>query len=136
MWLRLCVERKYINYLDKMRFLLDENMPLSVISLLESMSHAVEHVRMTSLRGSFDKEIAEYAKKQNAVLITKDIEFGNILLYPDETHYGLLVLRLPYFFTAKQIVKTLKEFLELVDVKKLVGKRTVLELGRYRMREL
>jgi predicted nuclease of predicted toxin-antitoxin system len=88
------------------------------------------------LRGFDDNKIVEYAKEKEAILVTKDIEFGSIILYPKDFHYGLLILRLPYFFTGKQIANVLKKFLEEVDVEMLVGNRTVLELGRYRMKEL
>ena len=72
-----------------MRFLLDENMPFLLIDLLESLGHVVEHVRKTSLVGSPDEEIAKYAKSNNAMLVTKDIELGSLILYPEDSHYGL-----------------------------------------------
>jgi len=46
----------------------------------------------------------------------------------------LVVLKLPFYFTAKQINNALKEFLSSLDVKKLENAVTIVELGRYRMR--
>src|SRR3989344_9062456 len=118
-----------------MRFLLDENLPFSLSEFLEEKGFEVEHVKkIISLRGSSDKKIAEYARKRESVLITKDVEFGSIILYPKTSHYGLIVLRLPYYYTAEQIVKTIKEFFDIIEVNELISARIVLELGKYRRR--
>ena len=74
-----------------MKFILDENMPLSVRDTLRESGHEVEHIRETSLQGASDFEIANHARKKNAILITKDIEFGSIILYPENAHYGSIV---------------------------------------------
>lgn len=86
--------------------------------------------------GSSDNKIAEYAKKQKAILVTKDLEFGSLLIYPESSHYGLLVLRLPNNFTAKKMNEILEEFLKSIKVEELVNSITVLEIGRYRIRKL
>ena len=117
-----------------MRFLLDENIPFSVLDIITNSGFEAEHVRNIGMQGSGDKQVAEYAKKQKAVLITKDLEFGNLLIYPKNSHYGLLILKLPYTFSAKQISKVLKEFLTKIDIKELVNSITILEIGKYRIR--
>ena len=119
-----------------MKFLLDENIPFSVMSMLKELGLEVEHVREVGLRGKMDKIVAEYAKRHEAVLMTKDVEFGNLLLYPKNTHYGLLVLRLPHFFTAKQIMESVRGFLTKINPEELKHTLTVLEVGKYRMRKL
>jgi len=118
-----------------MRFFLDENLPLCVLERLQRLGHPAEHARLTPLRGSDDRTIAEYAKKKEAILITKDLEFGNVLIYPKNSHYGLLILRLPYDFSATQIADSVEQFLKEIDpdhLKSLI----VLELGKYRIRRL
>mgnify|MGYP001593457626 FL=1 len=119
-----------------MRFFLDENIPLSVLDFIASFGFKVDHVKNIGMHGARDKQIAEYAKKQKAVLITKDLEFGNLLIYPSGSHYGLLILKLPYTFSADQIAKTLSDFLTKIDTKDLANSITVLEIGRYRIRHL
>ena len=73
---------------------------------------------------------------QNAILITKDIEFGNHIMHPRGAHHGLIVLRLPYKFITKDIARILKIFLTNIDSAKLAGKISIIEVGRYRIREL
>ena len=119
-----------------MKFFLDENIPLSINNTIKNLGFKVEHTRNVGLTGSPDKEIAEYARKQNAILVTRDIEFGSRILYPKNSHYGLLILRLPFNFSAKQISENLKKFLNNINVEILVNSITILELGRYRRRML
>ncbi len=83
-----------------------------------------------------DEEIAVYAKNNNAFLVTKDIEFGSIIMYPEYSHYGLIVLRLPYYFTGVQITGIFGEFIKTININDLVGKRTIVELGKHRSRIL
>lgn len=118
------------------RFFLDENMPNSSVKMLEDLGYKVEHARDVGLKGSKDKEIARYSREQKAILVSRDLDFGNILLYPEGSHHGVLILRLPHDFTAKQITKKLKEFLEKTEVEDLPGQITILELGKYRVREI
>lgn len=128
--------RKSENYQDKIKFLLDENMPFSSIEMLRDNGFDVEHLRFTGLRGVADSKVAEYAKSKKAILITKDKEFGNPLSYPKNSHHGLIIIRLLYFFTGNQITNTLKSHLDEIKIYSLINKVTILELGRYRQKEL
>lgn len=128
--------KKFTRCLLDMKFFLDENLPRSLTKDLAKLGFEVSHAAETGLRGSSDYAIADYAKKQNAILITKDLEFGSPLLYPKETHYGLLVLRLPHWFDRKAIAENLIRFLQRIEPPDLVHKIVILEVGRYRIRDL
>lgn len=119
-----------------MKFFLDENVPLSAIDVIHNLGFEVEHARSAGLGGRPDREIADYAKKRRAVLVTKDLEFGSLALYPKNSHHGLLVLRLPHYYTASQIAEAIKAFLTKISPEALTGSITVLEAGRYRIRRI
>ena len=119
----------------KLNFFLDENIPSSIAKMLLSLGHKVEHAR-TKMQGYLDEQIALYAKQNNAILITKDLELGSPLIYPVGSHYGLIIIRTPLHFTAKQITEMLKEFIESIDCHDLINSIVTLELGRYRIRKL
>lgn len=119
-----------------MKLFLDENLPASLVESLVKLGFEVEYARYTNLRGADDKKIAEYARKQNAILVTKDLEFGNYLIYPKNSHYGLIILRLPEYFKGYEIINSLEIFLKEFDTDNLTGKMIILELGHYRIREL
>ncbi|MBS3816887.1 MAG: DUF5615 family PIN-like protein [Candidatus Thermoplasmatota archaeon] len=118
------------------KFFLDENMPNSSVDMLKDLGYEVGHARTSGLKGATDDEISKYAKDQKAILVSRDLDFGNVLWYPEGSHHGLLLLRLPHDFTAEQITQKLEKFLKEIEVEKLAGHITILELGRYRVREI
>ncbi|MHA1593548.1 MAG: DUF5615 family PIN-like protein [Candidatus Baldrarchaeia archaeon] len=74
-----------------LKFLLDENVPISVYRyLLRIKNYEVEYVP----RGSDDQKVAKLAKEKKAILITRDSDFANIVLYPPEEYYGIIVFRI------------------------------------------
>jgi|SRR3989338_3748197 len=119
-----------------MKFFFDANIPLSLINSIKLLGHEVAHAREIGLASAPDKEIAEYAKKQKAILLTKDLEFGNLIIYPKNSHYGLFIIRLPYSFTASQFSQIIKDFLTKINPEILMNSITILELGKYRIRKL
>lgn len=119
-----------------MKLFLDENIPRLAVNELKTLGFEVEHASEVGLKGANDRLIAEYAKKQMAILITKDLEFGSLIVYPKGTHYGLIVLRLPNYFTAENVVRVLKDFIKNVELHDLIGKMIVLELHKYRIRDI
>lgn len=119
-----------------MKFFLDENLPLSLEESIKKLGFEVKHARTVGLNGATDKTIANYAKKKESILITKDLEFGNLIIYPKNSHYGLIILRLSHNLTTEKITKILKEFLTKIDIQKLVNSIIILELGSYRIRKL
>ena len=64
-----------------MKFFLDANIPLSVIDDIKELNFEVDHARKIGLASASDKEIADYSKKEKAILVTKDLEFGNTMIY-------------------------------------------------------
>ena len=63
-----------------LRFLLDENIPRSVKMFLEDKGFLVEFVP----KGVEDSAVMLFAKEKKAVLLTRDSDFANLVLYPPE----------------------------------------------------
>ncbi|PIR71991.1 MAG: hypothetical protein COU42_02910 [Candidatus Nealsonbacteria bacterium CG10_big_fil_rev_8_21_14_0_10_36_24] len=89
-----------------------------------------------NLKRAPDEEIFNFTVEQKAILITRDLEFGNPHLYPPDSHHGLIIIRVPFYFTAEQINKTLKGFLSLIKIADLKGVITVVEPGKIRVRKV
>jgi len=117
-----------------MKFLLDADIPRSSASVIRKLRHKVLDVRDINLGAAADEEIIKYAKENNLILITKDVEFANILRYPMGSHAGVIVLRLPFDFTSQQINLTLRDFIKSVKIEKLTNSTTIVEIGKYRIR--
>jgi len=116
-----------------MKFLLDANIPYSAIQIFSSR-HVVSHVRDIGLGTAPDEEIAEWAKKNGAIIITRDLDFSNKIVFPPEKHCGIIVIRVPHFYTAKDIKRVLQAFMVSVDEKEIPGALIIAQEGRYRLR--
>lgn len=118
-----------------MKFFLDTNIPYSALKVFEELNLEAVHARDVGLSRAADREIMNYAVKNKSILVTKDLGFANIILFPVESHYGVVVLRLPSFFKAYQFVNVLRDFLNSVDAKLLEKAIAIIKLGRYRIRK-
>lgn len=117
-----------------MNFFLDANLPYSSREIFSKYGRTW-HAKDVNLKEAPDEEIFNFAVKQEAILITKDLEFGNPYLYPQDSYHGLVIVRVPFYFTAKQINKTLEEFLSSTKIKDLENAITVVEPGKIRIRK-
>lgn len=68
------------------------------------------------------------------MIVTRDTDFGEVLRYPE--HPGAIIFRLPYAFTAKEINERLKEFFKSMREEEIRETITIVELSRYRKRNL
>jgi len=78
-----------------MRFLIDANLPRSIIAALQRFGHDVEFARDIGLGAAPDEQIAAYALKNTAAILSRDLDFADIRRYPPEKYHGIVVLRLP-----------------------------------------
>ncbi len=76
-----------------MKLFLDVNIPYSALVICEELGLKASHARDIGLQRAADKEIAEFAKKDGSILITKDLEFANTKLFPLNSHNGLIIMR-------------------------------------------
>ena len=90
-------------------FLLDENIPKSVKKFLEGKGLSVDYVP----KGAKDREVASLARENRAVLLTRDSDFANLVLYPPEDYFGIVVFRI-HPPTPDKIVKALSALLDKV----------------------
>lgn len=116
-----------------MKFLLDANIPYSAKEIFKTPDEAV-HVRDVGLADASDEKILEFARKAKAVLITRDLDFANIILHPISAHYGVIVLRILSHFKLKHIISLLLVFFSRVKGEVLMRRLTILEPGRFRIR--
>jgi len=69
--------------------LLDENIPREIYHILRDRGHHVEYVP----QGVDDETVIDIAKNKNLVLITRDSDFADEIMYPPDSHPGIIVLR-------------------------------------------
>jgi predicted nuclease of predicted toxin-antitoxin system len=77
-----------------MKLKLDENLPESLLSDLSGLGHDVDNVRIEGLAGSHDAAIWRAAQEAQRILITQDMDFGDVRRFMPGTHHGLILVRL------------------------------------------
>lgn len=118
-----------------MRFLVDANLPRSVIALLVNLQHEVEFVRDIGLAAAPDKDIAARAKATGAAILTRDLDFADIRRYPPNEYRGLVVLRLPDDVIARDIAQVVERFALMPEfLNSLSGRLAIVESDRVRFR--
>ena len=95
-----------------MRFLVDEDLPLSAVDLLRRYGHEAHDVRRIGLRGAKDSQIAAYAKTQGLCIVTGDLGFSDIRNYAPAEYSGLVVLKVPRTATASFTLGLLESLLQ------------------------
>jgi len=115
-------------------FLIDEDLPQLLASLLRERGHPSEHVRELGLRGSADARIFAAAQERQAVLVTGDADFGNLLRFPLGTHFGIVVVQFPSAMRTRELAEQIAAALSALEGVVFKGGLIILEPGRLRIR--
>jgi predicted nuclease of predicted toxin-antitoxin system len=112
---------------------LDENLPVDARLLIEECGHEVQTALEEGLGGSPDHKIAERCREEFRILITLDKGFADIRTYPPDSHPGILLLR-PARQSVSEIIKVLRDALDLADEESPDSRLWIVEPGRIRIR--
>lgn len=77
-----------------MRIKVDENLPLSLVEILNALGHDAEHVVTEGLSGRDDLAVWAAAQVEDRFLITQDVRFANSHMADPGTHCGVLLIRM------------------------------------------
>ena len=77
-----------------MRLVADESVDGPTVSALRAAGHAVLFIAETS-PGIEDAEVLVIARREQAVLLTADKDFGELVFRNGEPHCGVLLIRSP-----------------------------------------
>jgi predicted nuclease of predicted toxin-antitoxin system len=77
-----------------MRIVADEGIERPIVVRLRAEGHHVIHIAEIA-RGSTDPEVLELANREEALLITYDKDFGDLVFYQQFHTQGLILVRLP-----------------------------------------
>ncbi|HEX3658904.1 MAG TPA: DUF5615 family PIN-like protein [Pirellulales bacterium] len=76
-----------------MRFKIDENLHDDVALLFASQGHDAHTVHVEGLRGCDDATLAEHCRADNRAIVTLDLDFADIRVFPPADYAGLIVFR-------------------------------------------
>jgi predicted nuclease of predicted toxin-antitoxin system len=116
-----------------MQFKLDEKLPPSAAELLRGLGHDVTTVYDQGLQSCTDPEVLAACQGEGRILLSLDLDFSNILVYPPERYAGLIVLRLhkPGPRAVMSLLRRVVPHLETVPV---AGRLWIADQHRIRIR--
>ena len=77
-----------------MRLLLDMNMPAEFAGQLQTIGHDAVHALDAGFGGRPDADIFEHAARENRIVVTFDLDFGEIAAVARYPGPGVILLRL------------------------------------------
>lgn len=118
-----------------MKFLADMGISMTTVRWLKSLKHDVVHLREIGFQQMPDEEIFRKAKEEGRVILTFDLDFGDIIAASHEQSVSVIIFRMederPAAINAR-LVQILTESTEAL----LRGAIILVEDWRYRVRQL
>jgi len=113
------------------KFLIDENISPKTQQFLTELGFDVALLR---LRGITDEEVVTQAIEQERIIITLDLDFGEIFHFHKRGEVGIIVLRMvpP---TVENVNTALKRFLSSVNMETHERSLIILNKRKYRIRK-
>ena len=118
-----------------MRFLADMGVSLRVVEWLRSSGHDVIHLRDEGLQTLPNGEIFQKALREERIVLTFDLDFGEIVAASGRRSVSVIVFRLRNT-RADFVIQRLKAVLGQSTKDMAQGAVVVVEDGRHRVRRL
>ena len=117
-----------------MKFLLDENISKNVAQFLTQLGHTAFRVKLIN-PGIEDYQVLRLANEKEAILITLDKDYGELIFKHGKSHKGVIFLRLENQ-TSENTIKVLAWLLSTYPVEKFQHNfvTTVEKDGRFKTR--
>ena len=116
-----------------MRFKLDENLPVELVTDLRGLGHDADKVIDEGLRGATDPAVLDAAFVADRILFTLDKGIANVQRYPIHQHAGVVLFR-PDTSGRGAVIQFVRERLRNVLEMELTGRLTVVGPSRVRFR--
>ncbi|APC08578.1 DUF5615 family PIN-like protein [Neomoorella thermoacetica] len=116
-----------------LKFLTDENIFPSTLEILRSYNFDVMDIKESGLIGISDREIMDLAKREGRIIISLDLHFANIFLFPPNECPGIIVIRIKPAVPAK-VDRAMEDFLQRMDPKKIEKALVIISEDKFRIR--
>ncbi|MBF0308508.1 MAG: DUF5615 family PIN-like protein [Magnetococcales bacterium] len=117
-----------------MKFKIDENLPSEVSVLLRGLGHDAVSVLDQDMGGMEDGKIFSVCREERRILVTLDLDFANVQVYPPSKGSGIMVLRLACQ-DKSTVMEVLHRLLPILESESPDGRLWIVEEKRIRMRE-
>jgi predicted nuclease of predicted toxin-antitoxin system len=116
-----------------MKFKIDENLPLEAAESLRQAGYDAVTVLEQRLGAATDSDVASICQQEARALITLDVDFADIRVYPPERFHGLVVFRLRRQ-DKRRVLSVLERLIPLLPSEPLLGHLWIVEEERVRIR--
>lgn len=113
-----------------MKLKLDENLSRRLKPILQALSH---DVTTAADEGLLSQPDTAEAKREGRMLMTLDLEFGDLRKYPPGDHPGIMLFR-PRSFGPLAVNRFIAEFIRDAELQSLAGCVVVVDPSRVRVR--
>jgi predicted nuclease of predicted toxin-antitoxin system len=117
-----------------LKFKIDENLPVEAAALLIGAGHDVSTVPDERLGGKPDPQVALACKNEGRVLVTSDLHFADIRVYPPASYATIIVFRLARV-DKHRLLTALKRLLPVLDQEPLTGRPWIVDGTSVRIHE-
>jgi len=112
---------------------MDENLHEDAADLLRQNGHDALTVYDQGLRGRDDSEIADVCRREQRVLVTLDLDFADVRVYPPAGYAGIIVLRL-HNQSGPAVLRVLQRILPLFATEALACNLWIVDEAHVRVR--
>jgi predicted nuclease of predicted toxin-antitoxin system len=109
-----------------LKFKVDENLPIEAAELLAHAGHDAVTVGEQRMMGQPDTKVAAVCRQEDRAVVTLDLHFGDIRVYPPGDYAGLIVLRLACI-DKPRVLSVLQRLLPLLEHEPLAGKLWIVD---------
>jgi predicted nuclease of predicted toxin-antitoxin system len=109
-----------------MKFKLDENVDLRILSRFRLAGYDVATVPEQKMISAPDTELIEVCRQEERCLVTADRDFTNRGRYNPATYFGIVVIRLPAQMQLADWHSAIDTLLQGLEVASIIGKLWVI----------
>jgi predicted nuclease of predicted toxin-antitoxin system len=116
-----------------MKFKTDENLAVEATEDLQRAGHDALAAADQHLSGQPDSRLADVCRTEGRALLTLDLDFADIRVYPPGDYSGIIVLR-PSVQSISNIRRLVRQVLALLATEPLAGHLWIVDEGNIRIR--
>lgn len=117
-----------------MKFKIDENLPVEFADVLHASGHDAMTVLEQEMGGIPDVDLFGVCQAEERVLMTLDLDFADIRLYPPAESPGVFVIRIQPQ-DKHRLLESLQTIIPLIDQESVAQRLWIVEEDRIRVRE-
>ena len=118
-----------------MKFLADMGIAISTVNLLVQLGYSAVHVKEIGMKQALDTEIIAKAKNEDRIILTCDLDFGDILAASGDKYPSVIIFRLENE-TPTNVNKRLTQIFHESSISLREGAIIIAEEARHRVRLL